>query len=349
MAYSLLAHLYPRIKGSQEDVATFSLAYILEQSPELNKVFTKCICDIMEIDSYESLNYTCQDGDSEHGRPDIAGYKDGALKILCEAKFYAGLTDNQPASYLKRLMAEKGDGLVFICPENRIISLWDKVRSIAEKNDYKGLAVNEHCVRYDSIYMLIITWQEILATLQVYAEEHAPNQVADIRQLKGFCDRMESEAFIPFREEDFGAQVARDMERYFKAFDATYKALAANKDIDTSSKGVRQSAFVDGYAKGIIINGIYVSINFNRALWKKASSIETPYWIFIQEIGENDRPVTTDKVNRFMDTIDGKKRGWYYQNDHIALEPKPNLSLEEFAEDMAGQIIEFVQAFEQFQ
>ena len=45
MGYSLLAHLYPRIKGSQEDVATFSLGYILEQSDALNKAFTKLIGD----------------------------------------------------------------------------------------------------------------------------------------------------------------------------------------------------------------------------------------------------------------------------------------------------------------
>jgi len=45
MAYSLLAHLYPRIKGSQEDVATFSLSYILEQSSELNRTFTRLIAD----------------------------------------------------------------------------------------------------------------------------------------------------------------------------------------------------------------------------------------------------------------------------------------------------------------
>ncbi len=32
MAESLLAHLYSRIKGSQEDVATLSLQYIISSS-----------------------------------------------------------------------------------------------------------------------------------------------------------------------------------------------------------------------------------------------------------------------------------------------------------------------------
>ena len=41
MNTSLLAHLYPYIKGSQEDVATYSLQYLLSQSDKLNIAFTK--------------------------------------------------------------------------------------------------------------------------------------------------------------------------------------------------------------------------------------------------------------------------------------------------------------------
>ena len=37
MSGSLLAHLYPRIKGSQEDIATYSLCYIVDQSEESNQ------------------------------------------------------------------------------------------------------------------------------------------------------------------------------------------------------------------------------------------------------------------------------------------------------------------------
>ena len=66
-------------------------------------------------------------------------------------------------------------------------------------------------------------------------------------------------------------------------------------------------------------------------------------------MNDSGKGVTTEKVNRFMASIDSRKRGWFYQNDHIALEPKPYLELEEFAEDMANQIIEYVRAFKAFQ
>lgn len=43
MANSRLAHLYSRIRGSLEDVATVSLQYLLTQSRSLNLAFTKLI------------------------------------------------------------------------------------------------------------------------------------------------------------------------------------------------------------------------------------------------------------------------------------------------------------------
>ena len=348
MSYSLLAHLYPRIRGSQEDVATFSLGYILEQSDVLNQTFTKLIGEKLGLDYNNQLLYTCQDADSEHGRPDIAGYSDGSLKILCEAKFYAGLTDNQPVSYLKRLKDENGDGLVFICPENRIISLWDKVCKIAEENGFHGKEINNHCMEYGTIRMSIMSWQEILANLHVYASERDPERVGDIKQLDGLCNMMESEAFVPFGPEDFGADIARNIGRYYKAFEEIYDHLKTSKEVETDAKNFRLGPYISGYARNIIINGILVSVNYNQDLWKAQSSIETPYWIYIQELDDNDRGVTTDKVNRFMASIDKRKRGWFYHNDHIALEPKPYLDLEEFAEDMANQIIDIVHSFELF-
>ena len=72
MAYSLLAHLYPYIKGSQEDIATFSLQYLLTQSEHLNRAFTKRIATEMDIELEDTLQYACQViGDSEEKeRPD---------------------------------------------------------------------------------------------------------------------------------------------------------------------------------------------------------------------------------------------------------------------------------------
>ena len=50
MAQSLLAHLYSHIRGSQEDVATLSLQYILSQSEELRYGFNRLIGSKLHVD-----------------------------------------------------------------------------------------------------------------------------------------------------------------------------------------------------------------------------------------------------------------------------------------------------------
>ena len=123
MAHSLLAHMYSHIRGSQEDIATYSIEFIVSQSYEVNEAYTKLLETSLHTSLGSSLRYSCQATGKNKERPDLSGVNvEGNEIVLCEAKFYAGLTDNQPTSYLKRLIDEGGAGLVFICPENRIVS-----------------------------------------------------------------------------------------------------------------------------------------------------------------------------------------------------------------------------------
>ena len=124
---ALLAHLYSHIKGSQEDVATLSLQYIVQENA-LNRAFTKQLMNTIKEESDLELNYVCQYVGEKRERPDMAGIDPyGKETILCEAKFYTGLTENQPNTYLERLKNENGLGLVFICPDVRRNTLWDKL------------------------------------------------------------------------------------------------------------------------------------------------------------------------------------------------------------------------------
>ena len=54
--------------------------------------------------------------------------------MLIEAKFRAGLTDNQPMAYLKRLPANTPSALLFVAPAARLTTLWNELRRIAAKS-----------------------------------------------------------------------------------------------------------------------------------------------------------------------------------------------------------------------
>ena len=70
---SLLAHLYSRIKGSQEDVATFSLQYIISSSEKLNSAFNRLLSDSLNINIEPDVTYSCQSVGENSERPDMSG------------------------------------------------------------------------------------------------------------------------------------------------------------------------------------------------------------------------------------------------------------------------------------
>jgi len=344
MSYSLLAHLYPRIKGSQEDVATYSLAYILEQSSLLNEVFTRLIGNKLGIEVNNGLTYRCQDADSKYGRPDIAAYSEGRLKILCEAKFYAGLTENQPVSYIKRLSRYEDSGLIFICPKERIISLWAKLKNTASEAGFEEKIISEYMVFYDNVRLSIISWSEILSELIVNATEREPERLGDLKQLEGLCEKIDNESFIPFRPEEFGAQTARDIDRYYMVVDEVYKLLTTHKELNPRTKGLIRASNKQGYSRYLRLNGYGVGVCFLRDRWKSQTSKETPFWFTIWE----DKDQSLDRLSRYYASLESATVDNSYGENYIALIPKPYVTLEEVAEDLTNQIITIIQGIENF-
>ena len=255
MAESLLAHLYTRIKGSQEDVATLALHFIIASSEKLNAAYNKLLGDILGIDLDYDINYTCQSVGKDSERPDMSGTdKNGKEVLLCEMKFYAGLTPNQPNAYLDRLIKENGKGLVFVCPKNRQITLWSKVRDLCEEQGRSLADEDGYRVTVDGVRMALVTWSEIIETLRRVASVEAYESLSDIDQLAGFCDMMDRNAFIPFSSEELGPETPRREDRYYQVVDSVVDKLLSMKEVETSLKGVRANPFWFGYSRAIKVN-----------------------------------------------------------------------------------------------
>ena len=335
MAQSLLAHLYPYIKGSQEDIATFSLQYLLSQSAKLNAAFTKFIADILEIDLEARLQYRCQvTGESEEKeRPDMVGVDtDGIEAVLFEMKFYASLTANQPNTYLKRLRESRGKGLLFICPKARKTSLWAKLQELC---DCEVSNINKCCIRVGGVNLAITTWTEILGLLKQVASTTDIASIPDIIQLEGYCNQMDSDAFITFTATDLSAKMAKLGERYYSIIDEVIEQLIANKSIETSKKGLKATAYRKGYTRSLYIEKFTITLNYDRDMWKTPSSIETPFWLGIRDC-EWDQ---TEPIKDYLKTIPDRKKEEWWGMTFLAIEPLQNVTFTEVCENLTQQIL----------
>lgn len=339
---ALLAHLYPHIRGSQEDIATYSLQYIISASSELNHAFTRLVFEALRCDAPDTLNYVCQSVGDNQERPDMAGIDaDGKETVLCEVKFYAGLTDNQPNTYLDRLVQEHATGLVFICPVVRKQALWRRLLELVE--DREVAEESEYCVSVDGARMSILTWNEVVSSLKSTAASAALKFVADVEQLEGFCQQMDSDAFIPFSAEDIGPDVARKEERYFRVVDELIEYLKSDKSLNPSTKGVKATAYRRGYGRAVNARGYWVCVNYDRDLWTNPYTCETPFWVAIREGSDWKQH---DYILRAFKRFPEAEKESMWGLTYLALHPMLNGALDEIVRDMKSQIMRYIDSVE---
>jgi hypothetical protein len=81
------------------------------------------------VSSFHHLQrFWSQASDEQGNIPDLIGLDStGAERLFVENKFWAGLTENQPAGYFERLPATGSGVLVFIVPSRRFAMVWTEL------------------------------------------------------------------------------------------------------------------------------------------------------------------------------------------------------------------------------
>lgn len=282
---SLLSHLYTRIKGSPEDVATISLCYVLESSLSARRAFGDYLSSITKIEKFPDLTFRTQASGENNERPDLSGCDSGLNELLlCEMKFWAGLTENQPIGYLSRLRSNGAEGnkaLIFICPKGRVISLWGELLRLCNI-DGNPIEVqdNSHCIRVDGIYMSIVSWASIIEILMEAVKFENPQLRGDLQQLQGLCERMDTIAFIPYKPEDFGVENAKRILSFYHIVDDVSEIMT--KEMGATTKGLRATPQYGEYSRYMSLKGYGISVKYSCKHW--LTFAETPFWLTIKEI-----------------------------------------------------------------
>lgn len=219
---SLLGHLVPRITSiGAEPVATQALAYILSESAEVASAFVQFVSRTGAA-SFGPGAITAEEPHGD-GIPDLT-IRDtsGIVRILVENKFWAGLTESQPVSYLEVLPISPSSAVVFIVPKPRMRSLWDELESKCEdsavelgdkKLDKDDGGINLIWAQWGNRTLAITSWEEVLEWLEYAAKQDSIKQ--DILQLRGLTEQMNTDEFLPLREDEVtNIGVARRLINY---------------------------------------------------------------------------------------------------------------------------------------
>jgi hypothetical protein len=232
------------------------------------------------------LRFQTQVAGDDDAIPDLVGFDaNGAQRAILVAKFWAGLTDQQPVAYLGRLPADGSGVLLVVAPGQRFTTLWAELlrRCVAA-----GVPITEQMAPADEIRTAsigeqhalgLVSWRLLLSVVATRAATAGQTTVVhETEQLLGLCEQMDSEAFLPLRSEElFLARPQRIIE-YVRLLDDVVAMCLQQGSYD--KKGLRSAAGPGWYGHYMRMSGNGVFLHLDPRKW--ASVRPTPFWLKVQ-------------------------------------------------------------------
>lgn len=274
---TLLAHLAWMLSSRHEDIAVEALGFIL-RSEAARKVIEEVLKDgRANVGSIAKFQTQVGEGKT---RPDLVGFdqQDGKC-VLIEAKFWAGLTENQPNAYLDRL--DTGKALLFVAPPSRVESLWSKLRgltgngslhSICERVDFKSVTTDSRK------HLMLISWTHLLDRLEGAGDSHSR---VGAQQLRGLAERVDAETeFPPLQPEELAPEIPRRLLGIRRLVD---DATARVVDKGYASIGGKVTPQVRGYGRYLRVANAVAWFGIDSDRWAQSSYPDTPLWLHFEE------------------------------------------------------------------
>ncbi|MCY4559797.1 MAG: hypothetical protein OXF79_26230 [Chloroflexi bacterium] len=323
---SLLAHLSSRFAVGTEDLAVEALGHILSTS----EAAREGLLGLLRSGGakVEGLNRvrTQVVGDKRE-RPDLVGWDDdGDKRLLVEAKFWAGLTDNQPNGYLKRL--RRGGVLLFVAPEARLDALWLELERLANQEfEWTADANGARTADVDGKRLILTSWRTLLEAAERRAGAAGETAaVASIQQLNGLCEREDELAFVPLRPGELGPDLPRRLMNLKTTIDRVV-ARAKNDGLVSTEGLLYKKMPEEGYGRWLELGirkgdswmngkraGACLCIHYTA--WARYG--ETPIWLELAERAHNWPVLPLKKVRkRLRDDIVAESDGTPFVPIHL--------------------------------
>ncbi|WP_438013774.1 hypothetical protein WMF18_22880 [Sorangium sp. So ce315] len=283
MTETLFAHLATRFGPHPENLATEALGYILRRSLPARDALRDLLREVGVIVP-SSLIYRNQVAGGDGAQPDLVGFDDhGNQRLIVEAKFWAGLTSHQPVTYLDRLPRDGGT-LVFVVPAARVTLIWGELlrrctdAEISLQESQTSIPDVRLGTLGDGRRLVLVSWRALLDPIGFRLEAADDRRAReDVVQLRGLCERMDAEAFLPVTSEELTTQVYRRVIEFGRLVDEVSTALA--RQGVASMKGLRAIAG-NGYSgRYLRLRGVGCFLVCDVRKWMKFAP--TPLWLSV--------------------------------------------------------------------
>lgn len=283
---SLFAEIVLQLAPHPENLATEALLYLLRRYP-LAWPALRAWIGLTGLPVPEALAFRTQVTDhTDDAIPDLVGVDaDGDPIVICEAKFWADLTPNQPATYVRRLPTRKPALVLVLAPALRFEILWPKLRQNCVA---AGIVIGEaadvaHELRSAAVgptHVLALTsWGATLARLLSEADtRHDHHLRSDLEQLSGLCARMDSTEFLPLGPHDVSRHLGQRVQQFADLVDKVVAVLVHTHGANT--KGLTTGGNQATYGRYFRLGTLACFLAYAPPLWARYG--ETPLWLRVK-------------------------------------------------------------------
>lgn len=281
---TLFGHLSLKFATQPENLATEALFYILSNSKNARNGLQKFISNIDNRIS-NIYSFHTQVHETDNAIPDLVGFDEDDKPIcIIEAKFWAGLTDNQPLTYLKRLPSNTPSVLLFIAPMKRMDSLADELFQRLEKK-YKISDTKKNTdlisAKLNAYHMMAISsWRALLNIILTELDVSGDiTYKSDMMQLQGLCDQMDSVAFLPLQCHEISPTIGKRNADFGNLIDEIITKGVSKKWFSTQGGRLRVTTGPNHYGRYFMLGPFICDLLFDNHYW--ATLQNTPFWLEI--------------------------------------------------------------------
>ena len=311
---TMFAHIVSRLTNRTEDVAVEALGFILSRSDAARRAL-RDLLKLEGLDIGELTDAGTQVGDEALARPDLAIYdRECKERVLIEAKFWAGLTENQPNAYLDRLpLDEQPAVLLFVVPEARLETLWPELRRLVEHpfrwqpvDTPHGAEIKCALADDETRFLALASWRALLDHMLSFSMSSGDSIEADIRQLQALCEQQDQEAFLPLKPHETAPEIPRRILQFNQLVDDAVELARERDIIDTTRLNVTPQSH--GYGRYLRLGSKHADVwagawfGIDCTLWARYR--DTPLWITFYYSGNWGDIITIKELrNRLGDDI----------------------------------------------
>lgn len=307
---TLLAHIALEFGTHPENIAVEALGYILSSSEPAVRALEE-VLRTGGVDVGQLSEVRTQASGEDGARPDLAGYDvDRAERVLIEAKFWAGLTDNQPTAYLERLPTDKSSALLFVAPAARLETLWaELIRRVAESGAFTLESSSEEenlrsAVVGGGCRLMLTSWKALLDRMASHASVAGDSRTeTDIRQLLGLTQRMDEDAFLPILSGELGPELPRRINNLRRLLIPNVVRRGREAGwVNTS--GMAASGNENGYGQNMRLgHDVHTCVWLGYNFYDWARFRETPMWLKLGDQDWRQDGLKSDEVRRRLQPL----------------------------------------------